>query len=219
MNQQNEPDRDEPDKRQTVADPEKVAQANRIRALLERRDRCIDALEETAVSKASNERDESEAKLVFIAHLRSLIVDLYPLMLSNIEESDDGDYYKDVLEEKPFGSFDVQPPESMPTSSVDERVVPGETPAEAKTFEVKGLEWFLEKECPLTVSWNVQVRGKTNDHEANKDVIPSLPVCLNAAKAVMNAMQKLGIDAETKSDDGDFGFDYKTIDVHEEIDE
>lgn len=220
MNQK-EPD-ERQDERRRIADPEEVAQANRIRALLERRERCINALEETTVAKAHSEADESEAKLIFIAHLRSLIVDLYPLILSNTEQSDDSDepdFYTKALEEETFGSFEVRPPESIPQSAVDDEIVRGEQPATTKEYEVTGLEWFLENECPVTVTWEIEIRGRAEKKVAERNVIPSLPVCLNAAKTAMECMEKLGLEADTQDEDSDFGFDYDTIDVHDELEE
>lgn len=194
-----------------INDPEQVAQANRIRSLLDRRTRCIDALEAATVAKAQSEADESQAKLTYIAHLRSLVVDLYSLVISD----EDNEELQELFEEKELGSFEVQPPEKIPHTS---DLVPGEKPAETQDFTVEGLQWFLEQEFPLTVEWSVEVRSQSQPVTARKEVIPSLTVCIKASQAVVSCMQELGLEAETYTDEGDYGFDYDTIDVHEEHD-
>lgn len=209
--------------RREIHDPDKVAQANRIRSLLERRKKCVDALEEVTISAAQSKNDQSDARLIFIAHLRSLILDLYPLLLNETASSSDSESEEsesetdqtlsELLQSYELGTFKILPPEEIPSNgSIGDELVPGETDPDSREIKVEGLEWFLNHDCPIRHEWSVEVAGKEAPVTASKTVVPPLRICIEACKVSIECMQKLGIEADIEADNGDLGFDYSEID-------
>lgn len=188
-----------------ITDSKELTQARRIRALLERRARVIDSLEAISMARTKKGQVESETRLVFVSHLRSLIIDLYPLLLQSnkISLNDESD---DVL-----GTFTVDPPESVPTSATDPMLKAGEDSPTEQTFAVDDIAWFTERTFPMGVTWDVPYSGKRGNQEVTKNVVPPIPLCLQAMKQTMQYMAELKIDIEAHEDKGTFGFDYDEI--------
>lgn len=187
-----------------VDDPEQLTQAQRIRSLLDRRKRVIDSLEATTVAHAEGAKAESDSRLVLVANLRSLIMDLHPVLLSSESGSD-------WIDDCEIGSFAVEPPGDAPTDPTDPTLAPGYEPARPKRFEVNGLDWFLNQDFPIGVEWTVVRASDTKPRTISKEVLPPLGICVTACKETISCMNELGIDADVHEDSGTFGFNYDEI--------
>lgn len=183
------------------SDAAESVQKHRIRQLLDRRARVIDALEATSLAHAEDDRDHSDSRLVFAAELRSLIIDLYPVLLAN--------GFEDYVEGEEYGEFAVEPPEELPTDPMSADLPPGAEPATNQTFDVEGLQWFMETELPIAVTWSI---GDANggSMSATKRVVPPMDVCMDAFRDVIEAMNELNIDAQITKEE-EFEGDYSDI--------
>lgn len=199
-----------------VIDPNEITQARRIRALLERREKVIDSLEETSIANIRGEKDISDSRLLFVSNLRSLILDLYPLLLEegyidsiNSEEEGEEEEEQDLL-----GSFKVAPPDEI--TGIENQVKPSsETPSDI-TIKVPTIEWFITNDFPLTVEWEVEYNDTTKgEKEHSKKVLPPLPICIAGTKKTMEYMNNMDIEVEISSDPGRFGYDYEDLESEE----
>lgn len=197
MSRENQPEEQQD---RTITDPEELTQAQRIQGLLNRRDRLIDALETMTISKVESDTEHSNAQLLLVAELQSLVLDLYPLLIEN---------NKTVLMSEQIGEFNVEPPESAPTDSLSPRLNPGASPAESVGFNVEGLQWFINHEFPIEVTWKIDCTGGIE--EFTKEVLPPFNVCIDAAIVVIQQMKEMKIDAQLEQESGTHGFDYDEI--------
>lgn len=194
-----------------VNDAEELTKTQRIRALLERRARVIDSLEAISMARTKENKTENETRLIFVSHLRSLIIDLYPLLLQSSMISLDSDESND----ESLGEFTVDPPDGVPTEPGHPKLQPAaDAPAE-QSFDVDSIVWFTERTFPIEVEWTVPYIGKKGNQTVTKDVVPPVPICLAAMKQTMQYMADLKIDIEAHEDKGTFGFDYDEIEGSE----
>lgn len=202
-----------------VIDPNEITQARRIRALLERREKVINSLEETSIANIGGEKDISDSRLLFVSNLRSLILDLYPLLLEEeyinpLGSEEDSDEEED---EELLGSFTVTPPDEI-TNIENELSPSSETPSEI-TVKVPSIEWFITRDFPITVEWNVEYNDTSMERKENsKEVIPPLPICIAGTKKTMEYMNKMNIEVEISSDPGRFGYNYDELESEEQRD-
>lgn len=188
-----------------ITDSKELTEARRIRALLERRQRVIDSLEAVSMAQVSNETEASETRLVFVSHLRSLILDLYPLLIQN-GKIGSGDS---------IGTFQVDPPDDVPQSTESHELRAGTDPAEPKSYTVETLEWFTERSFPITAKWDIEYSGKRGRQSSEKEVVPPIRLCIKALKQTMDYMAELKIDIEAHEEQGTFGFDYDELESEE----
>lgn len=201
-----------------VIDPNEITQARRIRALLERREQVINSLEETSIANIGGEKDISDSRLLFVSRLRSLILDLYPLLLEEGYVSplgSDGDSDEDDDDEELLGSFTVTPPDEI--TNIENKLSPSsETPSEI-TVKVSSIEWFITRDFPITVEWNVEYNDTSMERKENsKEVIPPLPICIAGTQKTMEYMNNMDIEVEISSDPGRFGYDYDELESEEQ---
>lgn len=191
-----------------ITDSKELTQARRIRALLERRARVIDSLEAVSLAETKSTTEATESRLAFVSHLRSLILDLYPLLIQSgkLESSDE-----------PIGTFTIDPPESVPTDAKSPELRAGSRPAVPVDKAVDGLEWFTVHTFPMRVTWAVHYAGKRGEKQVSKEVVPPIRLCLVAAKRAMTYMAELNIDIEAHEEQGTFGFDYDELESNEEL--
>lgn len=188
-----------------ITDSKELTEARRIRALLERRQRVIDSLEAVSMAQVSNETEASETRLVFVSHLRSLILDLYPLLIQN-DKIGSGD---------PIGTFQVDPPDDVPQNAQSHELRAGSEVPESESYTVESLEWFTEQSFPITVDWNVSYSGKRGKVVVEKEIVPPVRLCIQALKKTMDYMAELKIDIEAHEEQGTFGFDYDELESEE----
>lgn len=184
-----------------ITDSKELTEARRIRALLERRQRVIDSLEAVSMAQVHSETEASETRLVFVSHLRSLILDLYPLLIQN-EKIGSGES---------IGSFQVELPDSVPTNPNSHKLQAGSNVPKPKSFSIESLEWFTERAFPITVTWEVLYSGKQGNQTVRKEVVPPIRLCVQTLKRTMDYMAELKIDIEAHEEQGTFGFDYDEL--------
>lgn len=188
-----------------ITDSKELTEARRIRALLERRQRVIDSLEAVSMAQVSSETEASESRLVFVSHLRSLILDLYPLLIQNDKIGSDD----------PIGSFQVDPPSGVPQTAQSHELRAGSEPPQAESYTVETLEWFTAKTFPITAQWTVAYSGKRGETVVDKEIVPPVRLCVQALKRTMDYMAELKIDIEAHEEQGTFGFDYDELESEE----
>lgn len=199
-----------------VIDPNEITQARRIRALLERREQVINALEETSPANIGEEKDISDSRLMLASKLRSLILDLYPLLLAE-EYIDPVDADREDTDETLLGSFVVEPPEEI--DNIENQVSPGSDRPTERLVEVPSIEWFIRRDFPITIEWEVEYNDTSKGtKEHTKEVLPPLKVCIAGTKKTMEYMNKMNIEVEISSDPGRFGYDYDELESEEQRD-
>lgn len=189
-----------------IVDPEKITQANRIKALLERRRRVIDSLQETSIANIQNEKAISDSRLIFISNLRSLILDLYPVLLDGDSLDNDGE---------PLGTFYVDPPESI--TDINTKLEPGSQSPKPREITVESIDWFTDRDLPIEIEWELELRNSVSkEYDNTKEALPPLRICIKAAKEVMQKMNEMKIDVDIVKETGKFGYDYDELESEEE---
>lgn len=192
-----------------ITDSKELTQARRIRALLERRARVIDSLEAVSLAETKGATEATESRLAFVSHLRSLILDLYPLLIQSGKLGD---------ADESIGTFTIDPPENVPTDIQSPDLEPGADAPVPREKIIDSLDWFTEHTFPMRVTWTVQWAGSRGEEECTKEVVPPVRLCLVAAKRAMTYMAELNIDIEAHEEQGTFGFDYDELESNEELD-
>jgi hypothetical protein len=197
------------DTRRTVDDPEESAQDARIRGLIQRRREAIDAARTAERLTVAGEAKAEDARQLFLAELRALIMDLWPTLRREFDGAYlGGEYVGDDVDPKAIGTFTVDPPESLPTERNDDRLTPGASPAMPKQIKVDGLAWFVQIEVPIEVRW--RVRTMTGGPGWQTEVVQTAPPTwvLNAGlNHCSEFMAEIGIDLEMKAEDYEGGGD------------
>lgn len=194
--------------RSHITDSKELTEARRIRALLERRERVIDSLEAVSMAQVQGETEASESRLVFVSHLRSLILDLYPLLVQN-----------DKLGDESIGTFHVEPPDDVPINARSHKLRAGADAPSEQTFTIESLEWFVNKTFPQTAAWTIHYADSRGEQTVEKEFVPPTRLCVSALTRTMECMAELKIDIEAHEEQGTYGFDYEELESLESMGE
>lgn len=202
-----------------IDDPEDISQKQRIKEILDRRRRTLEARDEAKMETLLGGTNEARALLYYRAHLESLIYELWNVFRnfeageSESEDSDTptGKYY---LEEKHLGTVTVSPPESL--IGAIGQLDAGENLPESKRFEIEGLKWYLEH--PDTI----QATFAAESFDPPERVVESNERVLRwdeldaGLRACFEFIHKAGIDADLAEEEQQTKIDRELLEEVEE---
>jgi hypothetical protein len=193
------------DPERTIDDPNESAQDARIRDLIQRRREVIDAARTAERLAVTGEASPEDARQLFLAELRALIMDLWPTLRREFDGAYLGEeYIEDGSEHEPkdIGTFAVDPPASLPSDPGDEDLTPGASPAQPYPIDVDGLAWFIKVEPPIEVSWSVRtMNGGPGFQRETVQTVPPTWVLNEGLNLCSEFMAEIGIDLEVMAEE------------------
>lgn len=191
-------------------DTENKAQSRHIKDLHNRREEMLDDIKMVARADTSSELSGQDARVEFVASLRSLLIDIYPLVVDAFEPSDDDEKGPwQWFHDEEIATFEVDPPEHVPMDPAADPLRPHSDPPAPKSYTVEGLLWFIDTAIPITEEWTVPY--SSGGEIVTRQVMPPLQACIQAAKLTAQTMGEMGIGADVQPDMGEAEFDYSDV--------
>lgn len=181
---------------QAIDDPESISQTQRIREILARRTRTLEARDEAKMETLLGGTDERRALLYYRAHLESLIHELWNVFrnLTGEEGGDDQDVGAFYLNEKEIFTIDIGPPESL-RGRVRE-MEDGASMPEPVPVTIRGLRWFVEQPDTVSATFEVEAFDPPQTvREEREEVLGWQPLDAGL-RTCLEFMDRAGVDAE-----------------------
>lgn len=192
-----------PQQDQSIDDPESISQTQRIREILARRTRTLEARDEAKMETLLGDVDERRALLYYRAHLESLIYELWNVFRNLTgEESEDGgieDVGAHYLNEKKIYEVDIDPPERL-RRKVHE-MEDGAAMPEPARVTIEGLRWFVQEPDTVSATFEVEAFDPPRTvREEREEVLGWQPLDAGLRNC-LEFMDRAGVDAELAEDE------------------
>ena len=189
-----------PQQDQSIDDPESISQTQRIREILARRTRTLEARDEAKMETLLGDVDERRALLYYRAHLESLIYELWNVFRNLTgEETDEEDVGAFYLNEKEIYRLEIAPPERL-RSQVRE-MEDGAAMPEPATVRIKGLRWFVQEPDTISATFEVEAFDPPRTvREEREEVLGWQPLDAGLRNC-LEFMDRAGVDAELAEDE------------------